>query len=91
MKCPVCKAVDLLTIAHNGVEIDCCPDCNGIWLDQGELDKIRDRPEKHIATVLQKHLKHIKACHITQSFEHKTYEGREYGQNGYYMKKQRRA
>lgn len=27
----------------NGVEIDYCPECRGIWLDRGELDKIMDR------------------------------------------------
>ena len=43
MKCPVCKDVTLLMSEKNGVEIDYCPECRGIWLDRGELDKIRDR------------------------------------------------
>jgi len=28
---------------RNGVEIDYCPQCRGVWLDRGELDKIIDR------------------------------------------------
>ena len=40
MKCPVCKDVTLLMAEKNGVEIDYCPECRGIWLDRGELDKI---------------------------------------------------
>lgn len=44
MKCPIDNTT--LTIANrNGVEIDYCPDCRGIWLDRGELDKIIDRNE----------------------------------------------
>jgi len=43
MKCPVCKTVDLLMSERQGVEIDYCPECRGVWLDRGELDKIIER------------------------------------------------
>jgi len=42
MKCPVCD-VTLSISAREGVEIDFCPQCRGVWLDRGELDKIIDR------------------------------------------------
>lgn len=42
MKCPVCD-VDLLMAERQGVEIDYCPQCRGVWLDRGELDKIIER------------------------------------------------
>ncbi len=42
MKCPVCD-VDLLMSDRQGVEIDYCPSCRGVWLDRGELDKIIER------------------------------------------------
>lgn len=42
MKCPVCD-VTLSISAREGVEIDFCPQCRGVWLDRGELDKILDR------------------------------------------------
>ena len=42
MKCPVCH-VDLVMADRQGIEIDYCPQCRGVWLDRGELDKIIDR------------------------------------------------
>lgn len=44
MKCPVC-GVELRMAERQGVEIDYCPDCRGIWLDRGELDKIIERSQ----------------------------------------------
>ncbi|MFG5142149.1 zf-TFIIB domain-containing protein, partial [Campylobacter lari] len=43
MNCPVCINTDLLMSERNGVEIDYCPKCRGVWLDRGELDKIIER------------------------------------------------
>ena len=43
MKCPVCTTVDLVMSDRNGIEIDYCPQCRGVWLDRGELDKIIER------------------------------------------------
>ena len=43
MKCPVCITAELKMTDRQGVEIDYCPDCRGIWLDRGELDKIVER------------------------------------------------
>jgi Zn-finger nucleic acid-binding protein len=43
MLCPVCKNVDLVMSDRQGVEIDYCPMCRGVWLDRGELDKLIER------------------------------------------------
>lgn len=43
MKCPVCKDINLVMSDRQGVEIDYCPSCRGVWLDRGELDKIIER------------------------------------------------
>lgn len=40
MKCPVCPDTTLLMSERQGVEIDYCPTCRGVWLDRGELDKL---------------------------------------------------
>lgn len=40
MKCPVCTSTNLVMSERQGVEIDYCPECRGVWLDRGELDKI---------------------------------------------------
>ena len=42
MNCPKCN-ITLLMTDRQGVEIDHCPQCRGIWLDRGELEKIIDR------------------------------------------------
>lgn len=42
MKCPIDGATLVMT-DRNGVEIDYCPTCRGVWLDRGELDKIIER------------------------------------------------
>lgn len=44
MKCPVDDAT-LLMSERSGVEIDYCPECRGVWLDRGELDKLIERAE----------------------------------------------
>lgn len=45
MKCPVCGTPDLLMTERQGVEIDYCPTCRGVWLDRGELDKLIERTD----------------------------------------------
>ena len=42
MQCPVCR-VPLSMSDRQGIEIDYCPQCRGVWLDRGELDKIIER------------------------------------------------
>ena len=48
MKCPVDNATLVMT-ERNGVEIDYCPTCRGVWLDRGELDKIIARTQAEAA------------------------------------------
>ncbi|GIZ51781.1 TFIIB-type zinc ribbon-containing protein [Noviherbaspirillum aridicola] len=43
MQCPVCSNTQLVMSERQGIEIDYCPQCRGVWLDRGELDKIIDR------------------------------------------------
>ncbi|MCF6094722.1 zf-TFIIB domain-containing protein [Microaerobacter geothermalis] len=40
MKCPICPDVKMREIEKDGVLIDICPECKGVWLDRGELDKL---------------------------------------------------
>jgi Zn-finger nucleic acid-binding protein len=55
MKCPVCKTPDLLMSERDGVEIDYCATCRGIWLDRGELDKLLVRIEEHAVADGRRH------------------------------------
>jgi Zn-finger nucleic acid-binding protein len=43
MKCPGCRESTLVMSDRQGVEIDYCPGCRGVWLDRGELDKLIER------------------------------------------------
>lgn len=43
MDCPVCTDVKLAMADRQGIEIDYCPQCRGVWLDRGELDKLIER------------------------------------------------
>lgn len=45
MQCPICS-VELVMSERQGIEIDYCPKCRGVWLDRGELDKIIEKSEK---------------------------------------------
>lgn len=51
MPCPICK-VPLVMSDRQGVEIDYCPQCRGVWLDRGELDKIIERSASDVAQPL---------------------------------------
>ncbi|NWG04224.1 MAG: zf-TFIIB domain-containing protein [Syntrophaceae bacterium] len=42
MNCPL-FSIELKMAYRQGVEIDYCPQCRGVWLDRGELDKIIER------------------------------------------------
>lgn len=44
MQCPI-DGTQLVIAERNGVEIDYCPQCRGVWLDRGELDKIIERSD----------------------------------------------
>jgi uncharacterized protein len=50
MNCPICN-VTLLMTEKQGVEIDYCPQCRGIWLDRGELEKIIEKSYQQEAPV----------------------------------------
>lgn len=60
MKCPVCADVRMREMEKGSVLIDVCPDCKGVWLDRGELDKLMtgirevrteyDRMERHVSS-----------------------------------------
>jgi len=43
VKCPTCPTATLVMTERSGIEIDYCPDCRGVWLDRGELDKLIER------------------------------------------------
>lgn len=52
MNCPTCS-VALLITERQGIEIDYCPQCRGVWLDRGELDKLIERAGMQANTAMK--------------------------------------
>lgn len=75
MKCPRCPETDLLMAERQGVEIDYCPKCRGVWLDRGELDKIVERSFQAPAG--------SGGQHEARSYERRDYE---HGHDGHHHK-----
>jgi uncharacterized protein len=78
MKCPSC-AIDLVMSERQGIEIDYCPQCRGVWLDRGELDKIIERSAPAQSAPQQ----------YTQPAP-QPYRGENYDQDGHGHKKHRK-
>lgn len=43
MKCPRCETTGLAERDRDGVTVDYCPECRGLWMDRGELEKLLSR------------------------------------------------
>ncbi|WP_016605023.1 zf-TFIIB domain-containing protein, partial [Yersinia pestis] len=43
MECPVCNNTQLVMTERKSIEIDYCPNCRGVWLDRGKLDKLIEK------------------------------------------------
>ncbi len=85
MKCPVCTGVELKMAERQGVEIDYCPECRGVWLDRGELDKIVERSYGQAGTCAPPEPHGYQAGHNRPHYE-KHHESHGYG-HGHHKKK----
>lgn len=75
MKCPIDDS-ELQMTERQGVEIDYCPKCRGVWLDRGELDKIIEKSEKETGPVA------LSASNQMPPPQYQQQDGR-YGGHGY--------
>jgi Zn-finger nucleic acid-binding protein len=89
MKCPVCTGVELKIAERQGVEIDYCSECRGVWLDRGELDKIIERSDVQTSTYTQPQPppQYRQNDHNQQQYGKQHHEEHGTGQNGHYKKK----
>ncbi|QQS35680.1 MAG: zf-TFIIB domain-containing protein [Ignavibacteriales bacterium] len=83
MKCPVCE-VELTMSERQGIEIDYCPKCRGIWLDRGELDKIIERSVSY-----DEDLNKQQSFHNDKDDDF--YKKQRYENDQYYKKNKRRS
>jgi uncharacterized protein len=79
MLCPV-DGSTLTMSERSGVEIDYCPQCRGVWLDRGELDKIIERAGMPVAPPRQ-------APGYDHRGNQRGYDNRGYGQQPYGKRK----
>lgn len=86
MQCPVCTNSQLVMSERSGIEIDYCPQCRGVWLDRGELDKIIDRAAAAAPPIPASPSQPYAQPHPQQAHHHQ-------GQapSGYYYKKKKRG
>jgi len=87
MKCPVCTGVELKIAERQGVEIDYCPECRGVWLDRGELDKIIERTNTPSTTYVQPEPQYQQTGHYQQHYEKQQHHGHGDGHYGHHKKK----
>jgi Zn-finger nucleic acid-binding protein len=93
MKCPICTGVDLKIAERQGVEIDYCPECRGVWLDRGELDKILERSTSQIPVSPQPVPQYQEPAYNQSPAYSQQHHGKphhddhSYGHNGQYKKK----
>ena len=87
MKCPRCNTVNLNLMERQGVELDYCPECRGIWMDRGELEKIIERSYAPTASpVYPEHQGHY-GENRQQYQENRHHDDHGYGQDGHHRKK----
>jgi Zn-finger nucleic acid-binding protein len=87
MKCPVCTGVELKIAERQGVEIDYCSECRGVWLDRGELDKIIERSDTQAAAPAPPVPQYRQTGHDQQQYGKQQHDGHGNGHNGHYRKK----
>lgn len=83
MHCPVCSTVNLVMSERNGIEIDYCPTCRGVWLDRGELDKIIERTASSPSALLSEQGSNSRDHRMGHSSPHQQHE------NTHHKKKKR--
>ena len=69
MKCSVCN-IELTMSERQGIEIDYCPTCRGVWLDRGELDKIVERSASHHGRGIEAYLEQNRGYYDKDRYEH---------------------
>ena len=69
MKCPNCKEHTLVIAERKGIEIDHCPECRGIWLDRGELDKILEKSKEENGYRQDSHRNQVPLDHYQKPYK----------------------
>ena len=77
MICPRCNT-NLIISNTQGIEIDYCPNCRGVWLDRGELEKIIERSNLYGSSYMERN-EHVD--HHDNHYGKQHYSQSDYGHN----------
>lgn len=88
MKCPVCDNITMREVEKSGILIDVCPNCKGVWLDRGELDKLMGGVREIREEFNQWQDK--STGYQSREHENREYYGRESKSDPYYKKKKKK-
>ncbi len=101
MRCPTCEDVQLVISSREGIEIDHCPQCRGVWLDRGELDKIIDRAAPSVvgaasaapppAQPRYEEPRHEEPRYQERRYDERRYDDRDRSREEYRRKKRRKS
>ena len=78
MNCPV-DGSELRMTERQGIEIDYCPQCRGIWLDRGELDKVLERSAQSTNPDERQQVAPQYRDERDRYADDRSYQGQEYG------------
>ena len=81
MQCPIDQETLMIT-DRQGIEIDYCPKCRGVWLDRGELDKLIERGSRS--------LDDARSASPPRQEARPTYQEPYRGKDDYYYKKKKK-
>jgi uncharacterized protein len=86
MKCPICN-VNLVMSDRQGIEIDYCPECRGVWLDRGELDKLIEKSASHTSQQVSRPQQEP-TYHQTNTYQNHTPDNHQQHNNYQHKKKE---
>jgi uncharacterized protein len=94
MQCPN-DGTTLQMTSRDGIEIDYCPQCRGVWLDRGELDKIIERssgggyaPSQSRPTYDQRDRRDYDDDDEDHRYDSRSHDRTDHGQHGHKKKKE---
>lgn len=92
MKCPICDDVRLREVEKAGVLIDVCPECKGVWLDRGELEKLMSDVRETRKEFNQWQQEYDNRSYDNRPYENRSSDNRPYDSkypSPYYKKKKK--
>ncbi|MFX3673600.1 MAG: zf-TFIIB domain-containing protein [Paenisporosarcina sp.] len=89
MNCPVCDNVRMREVEKENILIDVCPDCKGVWLDRGELEKITQGLKEDRKSYTQAYEKDNRDTRDNRNDYEKGYDSK-YSKDGYPPKHKRK-